>query len=77
MKNEGENIVPTSFDSERRFATNDAAPGVGVCIEFLLARATLRRSFHVPENSIEAERNRLLEELTRYKMVNKQFKNDF
>lgn len=50
------------------------ATEVGASMNFLLARVELRSDFIASEDSIETERDRLVEELNGHKMENEQLR---
>lgn len=57
-----------SIESGRGFANGVVARGNDVCIDVPFAREVLRIGLLVSEDSVEAERDYLLEGLRRYKM---------
>lgn len=64
-----------SIASGRGIATGVMAPENEVSMDSPLAGMALKSGLFAAEDSVDAERDRLLEELNRYRMENEQLKN--
>lgn len=72
LEDKGITSSRSSSKSRRVFAIGIIGPGIDVCVDSSSGKVALRSDLLPTEDSVDAERGRLLERLNRYKMENEQ-----